>query len=72
MFLVEPDVVRRQTLVHAREQLEKLPCRLLGVVVARRRGSEAYGHYGSAYRHYYHENGNGSRDRDAARASARV
>ena len=30
LFLVEPDVVRKQQLVQAREQLDKLPCALLG------------------------------------------
>ena len=37
LFLVEPDVVRKQTLTQAREQLDKLPCKLLGVIVARRK-----------------------------------
>ncbi len=59
LFLVEPDVVRKNTLTQAREQLDKLPCRLLGVIVARRKaGSQYY-----AARYYYREDGNGDRTR---------
>ena len=42
LFLVEPDVVRKQQLAQAREQLDKLPCRLLGVIVARRKAGSSY------------------------------
>jgi Mrp family chromosome partitioning ATPase len=50
LFLVEPDVVRKQQLIQAREQLDKLPCRLLGLVIARRKTGA---HYGPRY--YYRE-----------------
>jgi polysaccharide biosynthesis transport protein len=64
LFLVEPDVVRKQTLAQAREQLDKLPCRLLGVIVARRKAGSSY----YAPRYYYHEDDDGGRVR-AGRAS---
>jgi polysaccharide biosynthesis transport protein len=59
LFLVEPDVVQKHTLVRAREQLDKLPCKLLGVIVARRKAGGGY--YAPTY--YYHEDGNGDRRR---------
>ena len=59
LFLVEPDVVRKQTLTQAREQLDKLPCRLLGVIVARRKAGSSY----YAARYYYREDGDGGRQR---------
>jgi tyrosine-protein kinase len=59
LFLVEPDVVRKHTLTQAREQLDKLPCRLLGVVVARRKAGSHY--YAAKY--YYREDDNGDRTR---------
>jgi succinoglycan biosynthesis transport protein ExoP len=59
LFLVEPDVVRKHTLSQAREQLDKLPCRLLGVIVARRKAGSHY----YAARYYYREDGNGGRAR---------
>ena len=59
LFLVEPDVVRKQTLTQAREQLDKLPCRLLGVIVARRKAGSSY----YAARYYYREDGDGGRER---------
>ncbi len=49
LFLVEPDVVGRRQLAQAQEQLDKLPCRLLGVIVARRK-TDADKYAG----HYYH------------------
>lgn len=64
MFLVEPDVVRKQQLTQAREQLDKLPCKLLGVIVARRKAGSSY----YAPRYYYREDEDGSRVR-AGRAS---
>lgn len=64
MFLVEPDVVRKQQLTQAREQLDKLPCKLIGVIVARRKGGSSY----YAPRYYYREAEDGSRVR-AGRAS---
>jgi Mrp family chromosome partitioning ATPase/capsular polysaccharide biosynthesis protein len=71
LFLVEPDVVRKQTLTQARELLDKLPCRLLGVIVARRKaGSQYY-----AARYYYREDKNGGRTRvrrDSGSAPAKV
>ncbi|HET6494849.1 MAG TPA: Wzz/FepE/Etk N-terminal domain-containing protein [Thermoleophilia bacterium] len=65
LFLVEPDVVRKQTLARAREQLDKLPCRLLGVIVARRKAGSSY----YAPRYYYREAEDGRQVR-AGRASA--
>jgi non-specific protein-tyrosine kinase len=59
VFLVEPDVVRKQTLAQAREQLDKLPCKLLGVIVARRKAGSSY--YGSRY--YYRDGDEGGRVR---------
>lgn len=64
MFLVEPDVVRKQQLTQAREQLDKLPCALLGVIVARRKAGSSY----YAPRYYYREDADGNRVR-AGRAS---
>ena len=55
LFLVEPDVVSKQALARAREQLDRLPCKLLGVIVARRKGGKSY--YTSRY--YYRDDGNG-------------
>ena len=52
-------MVRKQTLVQAREQLDKLPCRLLGVIVARRRAGSHY----YAARYYYREDEDGGRTR---------
>jgi Mrp family chromosome partitioning ATPase len=59
LFLVEPDVVRKHTLSQAREQLDKLPCRLLGVIVARRKAGSHY----YAARYYYREDEDGGRTR---------
>jgi non-specific protein-tyrosine kinase len=59
LFLVEPDVVRKQTLTQAREQLDKLPCRMLGVIVARRKAGSHY----YAARYYYREDEAGGRTR---------
>ena len=59
LFLVEPDVVRKPTLVQAREQLDKLPCRMLGVIVARRKAGSHY----YAARYYYREDEAGGRTR---------
>jgi Mrp family chromosome partitioning ATPase/capsular polysaccharide biosynthesis protein len=59
LFLVEPDVVRKQQLVQAREQLDKLPCKALGIIVARRKAGSSY--YGPRY--YYRENEDGRRVR---------
>jgi hypothetical protein len=50
LFLVEPDVVKKQQLVQAREQLDKLPCTLLGLIIARRKSGGSYGP-----RYYYRE-----------------
>jgi polysaccharide biosynthesis transport protein len=58
VFLVEPDVVHRQTLAQAREQLDKLPCRLLGVVVARRKTDSGY--YSPGHSHYHSASDYGS------------
>jgi non-specific protein-tyrosine kinase len=71
LFLVEPDVVRKHTLTQAREQLDKLPCRLLGVIVARRKAGSHY----YAARYYYHEDEDGGRTRvrsESGSAPARV
>ncbi len=65
LFLVEPDVVRKQQLVQAREQLDKVPCALLGVIVARRKGGSSY----YAPRYYYREDDDGKRVR-AGRAKS--
>ena len=59
LFLVEPDVVRKHTLAQAREQLDKLPCRMLGVIIARRKAGSHY----YAARYYYREDGDGGRTR---------
>lgn len=59
LFLVEPDVVRKQQLAQAREQLDKLPCTLLGLIVARRKAGGGY----YAPRYYYRESEDGQRVR---------
>jgi non-specific protein-tyrosine kinase len=66
LFLVEPDVVRRQQLIQAREQLDKLPCTLLGLIIARRKASGAY----YAPRYYYRETADGQRVRGGRAAAA--
>jgi non-specific protein-tyrosine kinase len=66
LFLVEPDVVGRHHLAQAREQLDKLPCALLGVIVARRKSSGSY--YASGY--YYREDEGGKRVRAAKTPTA--
>ena len=59
LFLVEPDVVRKQQLAQAREQLDKLPCNMLGVIIARRKAGGSY----YAPRYYYRETDDGRRVR---------
>ena len=59
LFLVEPDVVGTHHLARAREQLDKLPCALLGVIIARRKDSGSY----HAPRYYYREDDDGRRVR---------
>ncbi len=66
LFLVEPDVVRKQQLTQAREQLDKLPCRLLGVIVARRKAGSHY----YAARYYYREDEDGGRSASGATAGS--
>ena len=67
LFLVEPDVVRKQQLAQAREQLDKLPCAVLGLIIARRKTGSSY----YAPRYYYRETEDGKRVR-AGRSSSRA
>jgi len=57
--------VRKQQLMQAREQLDKLPCAVLGVIVARRKAGGSY----YAPRYYYRETGDGRRVRTGRSAA---
>ena len=63
VFVVDPSRVKRPALQAAAEQLQRLPTRLLGVVVLQHHGrSTSYGYgYGSGYYDSASGNGNGSR-----------
>jgi Mrp family chromosome partitioning ATPase len=66
LFLVEPDVVGRRQLAQAREQLDRLPSRQLGIIVARRKHDN--GRYARDY--YYRDSEDGSRMRSGSGAQS--
>ena len=66
-FLVDPNVVRAHQLDQARERLERMPCRLLGVIVARRKSTA------HSYRYYYYDGADGGgQSRRRSRTTASV
>jgi len=68
VFLVDMHVVTRPQLLQAAEQLEKLPCRPLGLLL-RTEGSKGGGYYQSYYRHDYTTSDNGHKVRKWGRVS---
>jgi len=71
VFLVDMHVPKRPALQQAVDQLNKLPCALMGVILrADGGGSGRYGYYGSPYGHYQYSRDDagdgGSRHRDCS------
>jgi polysaccharide biosynthesis transport protein len=67
VFLVDMHIARRPMLQQAADQLVRLPCRILGIVV-RIDGAKRGGYY-SSYRYYENTDGGGRRSRHAVGAT---
>jgi Mrp family chromosome partitioning ATPase len=69
MFLVDMHVVTRPLLLQAADQLSKLPCRPLGLVV-RTDGAKGEGYYHSSHRYQYSYSDNGSKGSKTGQAES--